>query len=282
MEVAWLNRPDVDLDLTIGSSVLHIPGRPSAMKQDDDDDDSRVKTLRAELDRASEENKRLKELLADVVGKYEALRGRMSDAAVVVTAVDDDCSSAAAAAASVSPATNLKTKTVGGAAASASDELTSCKRAREESKTKISKLCVRTDPSDSSLVVKDGYQWRKYGQKVTRDNPCPRAYFRCSFAPSCSVKRKVQRSAEDTSILVATYEGEHNHGQSHLSPVANKVPAIAEGVPVKSSKKAAEQVGSVTSPELRRSLVEQMAVTLTNNPTFKTAVAAAISGRMFH
>ncbi|CAA6671354.1 unnamed protein product [Spirodela intermedia] len=70
--------------------------------------------------------------------------------------------------------------------------------------------------------LEDGYRWRKYGQKAVKNSPYPRSYYRCT-TPKCSVKKRVERSHQDPSIVITTYEGQHTHhspatirGSSHV------------------------------------------------------------------
>ncbi|CDP06161.1 unnamed protein product [Coffea canephora] len=58
--------------------------------------------------------------------------------------------------------------------------------------------------------LEDGYRWRKYGQKAVKNSPFPRSYYRCT-SQKCIVKKRVERSFQDSSIVITTYEGQHNH-----------------------------------------------------------------------
>ncbi|XP_022865932.1 probable WRKY transcription factor 7, partial [Olea europaea var. sylvestris] len=73
----------------------------------------------------------------------------------------------------------------------------------------------------TSDIPSDDYSWRKYGQKPIKGSPHPRGYYKCSSVRGCPARKHVERALDDPTMLIVTYEGEHNHVQlSAQTPAA--------------------------------------------------------------
>ncbi|KAL6999930.1 hypothetical protein U1Q18_001083 [Sarracenia purpurea var. burkii] len=68
----------------------------------------------------------------------------------------------------------------------------------------------------SGKASEDGYNWRKYGQKLVKGNEFIRSYYRCTH-PNCPAKRQVECS-QNGRITDNIYLGKHEHPKPQSNP----------------------------------------------------------------
>ncbi|XP_078151257.1 WRKY transcription factor 22-like [Carex rostrata] len=56
----------------------------------------------------------------------------------------------------------------------------------------------------------DKYSWQKYDSRKLVDHPYRQRYYKC-HERGCHAKKVIDRDANDSSMLIITYDGEHNH-----------------------------------------------------------------------
>ncbi|KAG4402904.1 hypothetical protein AAZX31_02G288200 [Glycine max] len=94
-------------------------------------------------------------------------------------------------------------------------------------------------------VSKDGYNWRKYGQKHVKGNEFIRSYYKCTH-PNCLAKKQLQQS-NNGHITDSICIGQHNHPRPQLNSTVSVecVLPVVEQAPHKSSLATVEDKASV-------------------------------------